>query len=1153
MAASGAAPRRGNLMQKLASPSAKSKGKIRRRGHLFQEVVLKQIRLLVLFALAILVVAIFKVGLPGALHTTSRIVTPTIGFNLSESQVDIRMNELYDAIEFKDVDGGAWKQGWNVKYSGNEWDKHKLRVFVVPHSHNDPGWLRTVEEYYQERSRRILSTIVQALRKDKKRKFIWEEMSYLERWWRDASEAEKRDFILLVKNGQLEIVGGGWVMNDEANSHYYAIMEQITEGNLWLKDTVGVVPRNAWAIDPFGHSPTMAYLLNRMGFQNMLIQRTHYEVKKILAQEQNLEFIWRQSWDKFNTTDIFCHMMPFYSYDIPHTCGPEPAICCQFDYWRLPGFGAAERCPWRIDPQQITTDNVRERSELLLDQYKKKSTLYKTNTLLVPLGDDFRYITIAEADMQFENYQKIFDYINTHPKLKAEVQFGTLQDYFTAVKDEIGARKKGFKVPSLSGDFFTYADRVQDYWSGYYVSRPFYKSVDRVLEETLRAADVLFSLSLAYCQTSGEGHFPLSFSEKLTSARRTLALFQHHDGITGTARNHVVVDYARKMHSALLDLQEFMAKGVGVLLGRDARGGTCRDAHLDFFIPEKEQTSHDVLPIRRVVDVVSDQAQRVVIYNPLEEEVDQVMMVLVERVDVCVLGNDGEPIESQVSPEWGSLKNTAASSRHRLHWQVRVPPLGLVTFFISAGESSRSCKLAQVAQVKIFHPTDAFSCPPPYKCSKTEEKVVEIQNQQFTLAFSVQDGLLQGWKNQKTGLEVSLKEDIAFYSSRGSGAYLFKPVGEASSLVKPGGLMIVTQGPLMQEVITQPNSEWSSSPAYRRARVYNGVDTVQGFMAEMVYHVELLDSAYNDKELIVRYKTDLDTGNAFFTDLNGFQTISRETRRKIPLQGNYYPMPSLAFLQGPEGRRFSIHSRQSLGVASLKSGALEVMLDRRLTRDDDRGLGQGVLDNRPTDVTFHLLLESNITSLPTVAASTPRVPSLLSHRVLAQLSYPMHTFLGKLENASDAQHSLLQKKFAPLAARFPCDLHIVSLKVSQPSDFLASKATRKAKYALTLQRRGWDSSYCRRGQMQCSRYADDEHIDVHDIFAELEISTAMLTSLNLMHDAPKYLSLIVEPSGRKQGGGFRESKGFISLAAMEIQSMKLDLSIDKERQSLQVT
>lgn len=223
----------------------------------------------------------------------------------------------------------------------------------------------------------------------------------------------------LFEQGQLEITTGGWVMPDEANSHYFALIDQLLEGHQWLERNVGVKPQTGWAVDPFGHSPTQAYLLKQAGLANMLIQRVHYSVKKHFASQKTLEFFWRQNWDPASSTDILCHMMPFYSYDVPHTCGPDPKICCQFDFKRLPGGRVS--CPWRVPPQPITDGNVQQRVQMLLDQYRKKSKLFRTKVVMVPLGDDFRYAEALEWDQQFQNYQKLFDYMNSHPELHVKV------------------------------------------------------------------------------------------------------------------------------------------------------------------------------------------------------------------------------------------------------------------------------------------------------------------------------------------------------------------------------------------------------------------------------------------------------------------------------------------------------------------------------------------------------------------------------------------------------------------------------------------------------------------------------------------------------------------------------------------------------------
>jgi len=67
----------------------------------------------------------------------------------------------------------------------------KKTIHVVPHSHDDVGWLKTVDEYFYGARKDIqftnvqveLTNIMNALSDDPRRRFSEVEMKFFRMWW----------------------------------------------------------------------------------------------------------------------------------------------------------------------------------------------------------------------------------------------------------------------------------------------------------------------------------------------------------------------------------------------------------------------------------------------------------------------------------------------------------------------------------------------------------------------------------------------------------------------------------------------------------------------------------------------------------------------------------------------------------------------------------------------------------------------------------------------------------------------------------------------------------------------------------------------------------------------------------------------------------
>ncbi|XP_073966372.1 lysosomal alpha-mannosidase-like isoform X1 [Choristoneura fumiferana] len=530
-----------------------------------------------------------------------------------------------------------------------------LNVHIVAHTHDDVGWLKTVDQYfYGSRNgiqkagvKYILDSVVKELWDDPKRKFIYVETAFFWKWWSAQPAATRSKVHTLVRQGRLQFVGGAWSMNDEAASHYQSTIDQFTWGLRKLNYTFGACgrPLVGWQIDPFGHSREFASELAQMGYDGLFLGRIDYQDKKNRMKQKTMEMIWRGDDDLGEASDIFTSVLY-------NTYSPPPGFC--FDVL--------------CDDEPIIDDidspmyNVEKRVTEFLEYVEKAGKFYRSNNLLVTMGGDFTY---QDAFMWFDNLDKLIKHGNlkaAKENLKLKLFYSTPACYLKAVKDANPT------LPTKQDDFFPYASDPTAYWTGYFTSRPTTKRMEREGNNFLQTFKMLQVLT----------NLPVTNMIALNQLKSAIGVMQHHDAITGTEKQHVAHDYERIVTQAVDNAFTIGAQGLNKLVKAQV-----------FIQYERCEFNQS----QCAVTEGSDAFILTVFNNRVRPKPSTTVNLPVVNAKYSVFDEHGNKIYSEIQAlpsEYLKIPTRKSNATHNLYFNVEaLPALGFKSYYIKKERNIR--------------------------------------------------------------------------------------------------------------------------------------------------------------------------------------------------------------------------------------------------------------------------------------------------------------------------------------------------------------------------------------------------------------------------------------------------------------------------------
>jgi len=908
-------------------------------------------------------------------------------------------------------------------------DENVLNIHVVPHTHDDVGWLKTVDQYYNGWNdtiqvvsvREILTSVVEALEDNPSRTFTYVEIKFFTMWWEEQPESVRERVQKLVRETkQLTFVNGGWCMHDEAATHYIGMIDQTTLGHDFLKKTFDYVPTVGWQLDPFGHSSTQSSIMTyKMGFDALYFGRIDYQDLELRHATKECEGLWDAFGEESRVDDE----------------GDERSI-----FWGLTGsYGGNYGSPGGYcldvncgEGQKSFIDKNHTALVAMLQDFllavRQQSDRTKGNNVMLTMGSDFQYqraaVNFANLDLVIGTIMHLQEEEGSTfipeifgPEYDSVNIFYSSPEYYTLSKySETAQDRNKFNASDTSvdyedddktssfhnnlrksrdveierqlldqseaaenaqsssatvewsikrDDFFPYSDCSNCFWTGYFTSRPSLKRFERVASSFLLAArqveSTLYPESLGVEASKSN---PKEEEEEedaceypIHQLEDAVGVLQHHDGVSGTSKQHVAYDYAKLVQAGINDLVPCTIRKLKRMLLGDEDDASQKYLKDLTYCPLLNETKCEVSVSTTAVNTSSESDNTedllyVVVYNSLASNRSAI-------IDLPI-GSDGmylvEDLQEGSAETINALEMPLRSSNAEgisfvLPFTANsLPPVGAKVFCIQNHNESTTMLLK-----KGIHSTQ--------NQSKHEQNdgMVEISNGHFSVKVDTKTGIIRKIGTQEVenlsswGYYTSFdktKDAIRDGDDHNSGAYLFRPSTPHQKLkIVPTKNASIVHTSLGTEIHTEYEESWIKTTT----RIHEGVPYIE--IEYQVGPIPIDDG--RGKEVVTRYNTGVKNDATFFTDSNGREFIKRQRNHRPtwdltvyePVAGNYYPVNAAIYVEeagnttdGAEekGPSFAIVTDRTQGGGSIFDGTIELMVHRRTLTDDYRGVDEPI-------------------------------------------------------------------------------------------------------------------------------------------------------------------------------------------------------------------